>query len=296
VGLFSNSREGYAATGVIFGVITAGSLLISGGFLRERKRIEESKPDISPFKSIVLTFQNRPFVRLLIAYMIASLAFMMTKTLMIFYITYNLGMERHSSIIMALMLITVTVFLFPWKKISDRADKGPAYAIGLAIGGAAIALAFFLPNHPTNLIYCVAVVAGLGFSTNWIFPWAMVPDVVEFDREKTGESRVGMFYGVWGLGQKAAESLGIGISGWALTLFGFQAGGAEQSESALLGIRLFFGPIPAALILCTLPLLIRYPITRKSHAELCERLEQRERVPQEEILGGGIEDGAAALV
>jgi Na+/melibiose symporter-like transporter len=45
---------------------------------------------------------------------------------------------------------------------------------------------------------------------------------------------------------------------------------------------LFFGPIPAIVILITLPLLIWYPITRKKHAEIRAKLEAMDAVAESE--------------
>jgi hypothetical protein len=42
-------------------------------------------------------------------------------------------------IVLLLLLVFVALFLFPWKMLSDRWNKGPAYALGLAIGGLAVA-------------------------------------------------------------------------------------------------------------------------------------------------------------
>jgi len=120
-------------------------------------------------------------------------------------------------------------------------------------------------------VYAIAVVAGIGFSANWVFPWAMVPDVAEYDRLQTGEYRGGTYYGVWGLAVKVSEALGLAASGWVLQLYGYVPNVA-QSSGTLLGIRLFFGPIPALLFALALPLLIWYPVTRASHAEMREKL------------------------
>jgi Na+/melibiose symporter-like transporter len=40
-----------------------------------------------------------------------------------------------------------------------------------------------------------------------------------------------------------------------------------------LGIRLFFGTVPLAILLIALPLLIRCTITRRSHPELRQKLD-----------------------
>jgi GPH family glycoside/pentoside/hexuronide:cation symporter len=155
--------------------------------------------------------------------------------------------------------------------LSDRWNKGPAYGVGLTLAGLAVAATFFLPHEPTPWVYVIAAVAGIGFSAQWVFPWAMVPDVVEYDRLETGEHRGGMYYGVWGLATKLSDALGIAAAGWALQLFGYMPN-VEQSAHTLLGIRLFFGPVPLVFFVLALPLLLRYPITRKSHAELREKL------------------------
>jgi GPH family glycoside/pentoside/hexuronide:cation symporter len=126
------------------------------------------------------------------------------------------------------------------------------------------------------LIYLVAALAGFGFAANWIFPWAMVADVGDYDRAETGQQRSGMYYGVWGLATKISEALALAAVGWVLAGFGYSPN-VEQSPQALLGIRLFFGLAPAICIFAALPLLIKYPITRRSHAQVRARLEAQDR-------------------
>ena len=57
------------------------------------------------------------------------------------------------------------------------------------LGAAAVAATFFLPAGPTPLVYAIAAIAGIGFGSQWVFPWAMVPDVVDYDRLTSGEQR-----------------------------------------------------------------------------------------------------------
>ncbi len=143
----------------------------------------------------------------------------------------------------------------------------------MAIGALAVGVTFFLPHERTVLIYPIAALAGIGFGSQWIFPWAMIADVADYDRVKTGEFRSGMYYGVWGLATKISEALAIAGVGWVLTGFGYQANVAQSAQS-LFGIRLFFGPIPGIVILVTLPLLFLYPINRQKHAEIRRKLQQ----------------------
>jgi GPH family glycoside/pentoside/hexuronide:cation symporter len=152
----------------------------------------------------------------------------------------------------------------------------------LFIASLAVITSFFFAHQPTPLIYVVAAVAGMGFSAQWVCPWSMLPDVVEYDEKLTGERREGIYYGLWAFLTKFTSALGVAVSGWALQLFAYVPN-VEQTPQALLGIRLFFSIVPAVVILISLPLLIWYPITRKNHAELVRELAERAAVKPQEV-------------
>jgi len=276
VGLFALQRTGYAFIGILYGVISAVVLLVSAAGFRERKVALESKPEPNPFKSMGAALRNKPFVWLCAVYLTVNLSFAFIKILMAYYIEYQLLMKAQTTLVMGLMLVCVTISLPFWQWLSRKMDKGPAYAIGMGVGALAVLITFFLPHGATPLIYVVSVLAGFGFAANWIFPWAMVADVGDYDRLETGQQRTGMYYGVWGLATKISEALALAAVGWILTGFGYVAN-AVQTPFALLGIRLFFGLVPAAFIFIALPFLYRYPITRRSHAEVRLKLQARDQ-------------------
>ncbi len=275
VGLFALQTTGYGFIGILYGVLAAAALLIAAAGIRERGVAAAAPAEASPLRSFGLALRNNAFVWLCGAYLVINIAFAFVKTLMAYYLEYQVLMKEQTALVMGLMLICVTVALPFWRWMGQRMDKGPAYALGIAIGALAVATTFFLPHRETALVYLVAVLAGFGFSAQWIFPWAMVADVADFDRAETGQQRSGMYFGVWGLATKVSEAFALAAVGWILSGVGYVPN-VEQTPQALLGIRAFFGLVPALCIFVTLPALIRYPITRKSHAEVRARLEARE--------------------
>ena len=274
--LFASQRTGYRAVGILYGLLAAAALWIAAAGIRERGRVSEARAQAPPWRTLRDTLRNRAFGQLLAAYLLANTAFSLIRTLLAYLLTYQFLMEDQVPIVMFLLLLFVALFLFPWKRLAERWNKGPAYALGLAIGGLAVASTFLLPHGSSPWIYVVASLAGAGFSAQWVFPWAMVPDVVEIDRLATGEHRGGIYYGVWGLGTKLSDALGIAAAGWALQLYGYVPNVAQSAET-LFGMRLFFGPLPLLFFAAAIPLLIRYPVTRQSHAELRRRLEAQEQ-------------------
>ncbi|MEJ2209239.1 MAG: MFS transporter [Anaerolineae bacterium] len=269
--IFASKRAGYGAIGVTYGLLAAAALWICAAGVRERRAVAQARAEAPPWRALLDTLRNRPFVQLLAAFLLANTAFALIRTLMAYVLTYQFLMEDQVPLVMALMLVFVALFLFPWKRVAGRWNKGPAYALGLTIGGLAVAATFFLPQASSSWIYLVAALAGAGFSAQWVFPWAMVPDVVEIDRLASGEHRGGTYYGIWGLATKISDGLGIAASGWVLQLYGYVPNVAQSAET-LFGMRLFFGLVPLLFFAAAIPLLLRYPITRQTHAALLDQL------------------------
>lgn len=276
VGLFKGSglnlQQAWSATGATFGLVAMITLLVTTLSIKERPGLAGRPSTIPAFSGIKFCFRNRPFIILMIIFILGSFAFTTQAALLPYLIQYQLGMSNQLSAVMVASLATTGIFVIPAKMLADRINKGPAYALGLFVAAATFILAFFfLPHYPTTWVYVVAVILGLGFSAHWVIPYAMMPDVIEFDEKMTGERREGIYYGISNFLTKFSIALGVAVPGWALDWFGYVPN-AVQTERALFGIRFFYAMVPALVMMLCLPLLIRYPITRKSHAALMQEL------------------------
>jgi GPH family glycoside/pentoside/hexuronide:cation symporter len=278
-----NMQQAWSATGAIFGVVAITVTLITTFSIKERPELAGEPSKLPPINAILTSFKNKPFIILMIAFILSSFSFTVLTALVAYFITYQLNMGDQVSFVLLVMLVMIGIFIIPTKIISDKINKGPSYALGLFIASVAVITSFFVPRGPTPLIYVVAAVAGMGFSAQWVCPWSMLPDVVEYDEKMTGERREGIYYGLWAFLTKFTGALGIAVSGWALGLFGYIPN-VEQTAHALFGIRLFFAIVPAVVILISLPFLIWYPITRKNHAELVRELAERAAAKSQEVV------------
>jgi GPH family glycoside/pentoside/hexuronide:cation symporter len=276
-------QQAWSATGAVFGAVALTTTLITTFSVKENPELAGEPSKLPPIKAVFTSFKNKPFIILMIAFILSSFSFTILTALVPYFIQYQLDMGDQVSFVLLVMLVMIGIFLIPAKIVSDKINKGPSYALGLFIASVAVITSFFFPRGPTPLIYVVAAVAGLGFSAQWVFPWSMLPDVIEYDEKMTGERREGIYYGLWAFLTKFTSALGIAVSGWALGLFGYVPN-VEQTAQALFGIRLFFSVVPSLVILVSLPFLIWYPITRKSHSELLHELAERMAVERQEII------------
>lgn len=265
-------RASWSSMGLIYGVIATFVVLLTALTVR-RKPVVNTEPTKMPAVSAVKeTLKNKPFIWLMGVSAVVGLSFTLITSMLPYYLIYQLGMEDQLSFVMLAMLGTVVVFIVPSQKLANKIGKGPAYGIGLAVASVAMLVSFFLPNHPTPLIYLIAVLAGAGFAGQFVFPGSMVPDVVELDEKATGERREGLYFGIWAMVGKITGALAIAMGGWSLSWFGYVEG-AVQTVTSLLGIRLFYALIPAVGLIISMPLLLKYPITKKTHTELVSELD-----------------------
>lgn len=281
-GLFNITiHQGWSVVALVFGVLGGISMLIPGLFLKYESAVESKPSELPPLKSILSTFKNKPFVMYVIITSIMSISFTMVTTMLNYYIAHRLHMEESGLLIMLAMMGTLAVFLVPCGIISGKIGKANTYALGLSIASVALIAVFFLPGGPNPIIFVLAAVAGLGFSAQWVCPHSMIPDVIEYDELMTGERREGVYYGVHATSGKITGALASAACGWGLELGGYidniQQAGDGQPESAVMAIRIMFALIPAIFLLVCVPLLMKYPITRQSHAEVMRQLEERRK-------------------
>lgn len=264
--------DAWSRTAGIYGLIMLVALLVTTFSVTEKPGLAEEAAKTAWWPSFKLCFRNRPFVILMAVFVLSNFAFTAQAALLPYLIQYQLGMTAQTSAIVATSLLMTGIFLVPARMLSDRINKGPTYALGLAIAAFAFIAAYlFLPHRPTPWVFLVAAVLGIGFSAHWIMPYAMMPDVTEYDEKMTGQRREGAYYGISNFIIKFAIALGVAVPGWALSGYGYVPN-ATQTETALFGIRFFYAIVPAIAVLLCVPLLVRYPITRQSHAALAVQL------------------------
>ena len=267
-------HTGWSIVSCLFGALAGLSMLVPGLFLKYTPEAESGAPKMPPFKSIFTTLKNKPFRSFLIVSMIMSISFTMVTTMLQYYISHQLNMGDSTILVMLTMLGVLAIFLVPCGMLSNKIGKAKTYALGLGIASLALFVGFFLPQGKTFIIFILAAIVGLGFSSQWVCPHSMMPDVIEIDELETGERREGVYYGMHATATKVTGSLASAICGWGLEIGKYVTEGV-QPESALLAIRAMFALIPAIFLIVCIPLLIKYPITKESHEEVLNKLRER---------------------
>jgi GPH family glycoside/pentoside/hexuronide:cation symporter len=272
------------AMGLIFGFASALPLLLTFFGTRERQvYMQQEQPQL--FQSLRAALKNRPFVFGMVIFLLTWVAVGILESTLLYFIKYIAQRESESDLIMAVIFVTGILTLPFWERASRRWDKRWAYAGGIAFW-AVVQLVMITvgPSTGLSLILLLCVLAGIGVGAAHVLPWSIIPDAIEWGELQTGERHEGMFYSLITLMQKVASSIAIPLVLLLLDVTGYVANSDQQPPSALLGIRIVIGPIPAALLCAGILFAMLYPLSRERHTQIVQELEGRRARHAEEVL------------
>jgi GPH family glycoside/pentoside/hexuronide:cation symporter len=267
IGLFADKNAGFVAMGVIFGVVMAVTALITVFSVKEPKTVRPAHLDF--LKTYLAVFKNKPYLLILCGYVMHIIAITSVSGIAIYYFKYIHGAEAKTTIAIVILLVTSMIFIPVSVMLSKKVGKKLVYGGGMAwVAAVLIILFFFGHKHPITFSYIMMFVMGIGFGFTYALPYAIVPDAIEYDYLKTGQRREGAFYGIWTWALKIGQAFAALAMGWVLALMGYVADKIPQAPSAELGIRLFLGPIPAAIFILGAIAVYFYPINEKRYKEI----------------------------
>jgi GPH family glycoside/pentoside/hexuronide:cation symporter len=261
--------------GLTFGLVSAAGMLITFAGTRERPENQErAQPKL--LDSLAAAAKNRPFIFSMAVYLLTWMAVSLVEANLLYFVTYVIERADESNIIMAVIFVVAAMALPLWEWASRNMNKRLAYIVGIAFWAVVqIVLVTLGPTTPLWAILSLAALAGIGVSAAHVIPWAIIPDAIEWDELQTGERHEGMFYSLVILLKKIATSIALPLALLLLEASGYVPNGAAQPKSAVMGIRILAGPIPAFFLCAGIVFAVLYPLTRERHAEVRQELERR---------------------
>ena len=273
----AGAGSGYTVAGALFGLITALVVLITFASVRERPVARDrartgSVRASSVFAGYASALKVRPFRLALLPWTLFIAGTIIATSAVPFYFEHVYGRPELASIGSLVLLLAAFAAIPGWVWLSGRIGKRSAYLAGMALFGAALLAAYLVAHRDVTTLFVVMGVAGVGLATNYVMPWSIIPDVVDYDELANGQRREGVLYGMWTFLQKLGLGLAAVVSGAVLQWTGYVPE-AVQTPLALHGIRLLIGPIPALFFVAGILVLSHYPIDRAAHRDIRAKLE-----------------------
>jgi GPH family glycoside/pentoside/hexuronide:cation symporter len=275
VGIFGGGDQamGFRMTGGAYGIIIALLILVTFATVKERRAALKLEK-VSFAKNFRVIVQNKPFLILAVGTILNLTAILTTAAVVNYFFKYNLEREDLIPIAFLCLLGTATLFIPPFIYLSRITSKKFAYNVGMGSFVCVLILLFFFGEKDIRLTLLLFVIGGIGMATNWLSPWAMIPDTVEYSQWKTGVRREGVIYGAFFFAQKFPAALGAFIAGTILKLSGYVANVAQSPES-LQGIKLSLTLVPAGFIILGITCISFFPIDADLHRTIREEIDNK---------------------
>jgi GPH family glycoside/pentoside/hexuronide:cation symporter len=275
----ADKRLTFAILGIGLGLFCIVPPLIVFKVTKE-KPVEELPKPMPVWKALTTTLRNRPFWLIMGLYLLSWTTVSILSAALIYFANYYLKAPEQSNYFVlaaegaAIAFVPLVVFL------SRKLDKRRSFIVGSITWAVVLIVLSSIRSDQIILAYILAGLSGLGIATAYVVPWAMVPDIIEFDQAETGERREGSYYAFFSFFQKLATGIAIWAMGQALAATGYitPLQGADlpvQPDTAVDTIRLFMGPIPAVLLIMSIIFAWRVKITRESHHQMVEQLKSQ---------------------
>lgn len=272
VALCQDKNMGFILMGLIFGGTMLASALVTVFTVREPADLKPAT-SMSFFKTYREVFKNKPYVLILFTFIFCIVGMTIISGIAIYYFKYILDAENMTTPGILISLVTAVLFVPVSVFMSKKLGKKLAYAIGLLTLAAALMVIFcFGQTMGLNFILVMMFFIGIGFGLTYVPPYSILADAIEYDYLKVGERREGAFLGIWTWGYKISQALAVFLIGVVLQYMGYVANVMPQPESVQFSIRLFLGPIAAALYTGSAIFLYFYPITEKRYKVIREQI------------------------
>ena len=269
-----NSQRGWTLALIVIGTAVFLLGLLTFSTTKERVGQADTGRSVSIGKSITSIARNKYLLILLGVSFLSYTTMGMQSGSTVYYAQYIIkNVDATSWLTNATTGVQVLALMFLMPALTKRFQKHLLYQIG----GAILSVCFFVAAlFPDTLPFLIAVnaIKGIGFAMTGSLMYGMCADSIDYGEWKTGISSAGLGAAMLQCMGKFGIALGTAILGWILSLGGFSATAASQTESGTSALIAVYTWVPAIALALIVMIMFTYRLDKdydRIKAELRER-------------------------
>jgi Na+/melibiose symporter-like transporter len=252
---FGNGVGGYVGMAVVVAVVLAAGMLgcvalVPTAHGRAGDGPPGERADASLVTALRVGWASGAFRPLYLGYLAQSLAVAAALAAIPYYARYVLDRQGFTSVLFAAFVGPAIIVVPLWSRLARSRGKrfgllaaswlfaASALVAGLGQGGAAVAVVAFLG-------------CGVAYGALQLFSYSMLADALAAEDLRTGRRNAGLLSGLWTASETGMFAVGPFVVGLVLASFGFVSSsgdGVAQPASAVVGVALAMGVLPAVLV------------------------------------------------
>lgn len=233
-----------------------------------------AKGFVSWRKGAMVVARNGPFMRVLASNLLGSIGGAANVAVVIWFFEKALDLGTLAGVPLIIWLAASIAGAPLWIWLGHRISKHNALITSALCAAAIFAVLAFIPPGQFWLTNFIMVLSGLCGSASATLGASIAADVIDLDAMRSRESRAGLLLAFWGMAQKMADAIGVGLALAILSTFGFNANGANDA-TAILGLKIAYIAMPIAFSLLSIAFLWRFPLTPARQRRIRRVLERR---------------------
>jgi glycoside/pentoside/hexuronide:cation symporter, GPH family len=226
---------------------------------------------------ILPALKNPLLLRLLTLEFLVGTAISVTASNYLFVAASVFGLTDQMGSVVLIVFFIASVLAMPvWTHLAKATEKNLAFRVATLLAMSSYGLYFLVGQFGGFWSFIIgAVVNGITFTAPIVLIRSMAADVVEWQVEKSGDNRSGIYFGMLTTAAQVGASLAIGLG---YLLVGKVAGytpGAENSPGAEQGLLLIFCAVPGALYGLAFLIAKAHPLDRKMQGDIARALSEK---------------------
>lgn len=268
-----DNAKGYQYTLILFAIVSFILFMIT--FKTTKERVQPPKEQKQNLKEDLKNlFKNRPWVILFFVGIISFVMFAMQNLSIAYYFKYYIGDEESVQLFNVIGTVALIAGIPLSKPLSKRFGKRNVYVASSLISGLFFILLYLPGANNIYSIYILNILAKFTYAPAVPLLWTMLADTADYSEWKNGRRATGLVFSAATFAQKAGWGIGGALAGWLLALYEFIPN-AEQTLTALTGIKLMISVFPGILYMSCAILLYFYAIDHKTCLIMQEDLDAR---------------------
>jgi Na+/melibiose symporter-like transporter len=252
------------------GALVVGLPILMLWFKERRVPVKRQHLGFGPALRLLAT--DRTVLRVVGSDFFVSLGQGFRGALIVLFVTYTMKLPLKAALIIPLVQYGFGVLASPiWARVGYRLGKHRTLIVGEVIQiFINLGMLLLTPGAWWPLVILTAAL-GLTMGSGNLMLRAIVSDVADQERLKTGKDHSGLLFSIFNVTINAGFALAVGIALRLVGLFGFAPGGVN-TPAALSSLQWVIGVGPAIGHALSAILMVRFPIDEAKHAEILRAL------------------------
>ncbi len=238
------------------------------------------EPQIFPAKRLSLKdslraiSKNKPFLRLIIAFLLNGFANAVPATLFLYFVSEQLGVADLQGPLLFLYFACGILGVPLAVTIAAKAGKHRTWCGAMILACIIFVIAGFLERGDVAEFVVICAMTGILLGFDLALPPSIQADVIDNDTVDSGVPQTGFYFAAWSLATKLALGLSVGLVFPILAWAGFDTtNGQPMPAQALVTLSALYAWLPILPKFAAIAIMWNFPLNRDAQRSLRARIE-----------------------